>query len=144
MTTKRIWFNTSAESYGLNYIMSAKAWNKFEGRYYSGNGYVWDALGGLLESETELQQFQSSPYPITPDPPFAEAPTLLDVGVSSGKMYWIECNSGWLFEYRSDTDYLQQKYRLYVADGMKATGQALKPTIKPLIVDGILYRNVKR
>lgn len=139
MINKTIGFNNSTENYSLNHILNAKSWNKFEGRYYSGNGYVWESYYGLLEAATELDKFTTTPYPITPDPPWGESPVLIAVGESDGKMYWIEANSGWLFEYRTDTDYLEQKYRLYNGNGMRNTGIWKKVTLSPIIVDGVLY-----
>lgn len=134
-STKRLWFNTSMENYGLNYAFNTDQWiGKFSER-----GYTWTVETGLQENETALQAWNESPYPVTPALPFGENPVLLKVGEYDGKLFWIECNSGWLFEYVPETDTLTQTYRLYGGDGTRIIGLLKRDELKPLIVEGILY-----
>ena len=136
---KTITFNWSVETYGLNFILSAKQWINFDGIEYSENGYTWSEATGLLENETALWDFTSAPYPIDPALPFSEAPVLLAIGEFEGLLYWLECNSGWLFEYNPADDSLVQKWLLYEGDGTHNAGIEKSQSLSPLLVDSNLY-----
>lgn len=137
--SKTIGFNDRVEDYGYNYISNATEWVDSSGDYYSGNGYIWSSSEGLREQTTALNDFNAYPYPIEPEPIYGQAPVILAAGSHDGKLYWIECNSGHLFEYSPSTDTLTQVYRLYIGDGMHSTGMEKKPFIKPFISEGVLY-----
>ena len=136
---KTIGFNSNTEDYGFNYAMNSNQWILHDGIYYAENGYTWTKIGGLIEESTVLHGWNTYPYPLDVQNPFGEAPVLLKAGISNNKLYWIECNSGFVFEYDPNTDELTQKSRLYISDGMHATGIYFKDVLKPLLVDNILY-----
>lgn len=136
---KRIWFNDSQETYITNNILNAQQWILYADKYYSENGYTWSITDGLTESATAMSQFQNDPYPVLPTLPHGESPVLLRVGVHSNTLYWIECNSGWLFRYEPDQDKLTQLYRLYTGDGLHQTGIGKRKTLNPSIQEGVLY-----
>ena len=136
---KTIGFNANTEDYGFNYAMNSNQWFLHDGIYYAENGYTWTETGGLIEESTDLHGWNIYPYPLDVQNPFGEAPVLLKAGISNNKLYWIECNSGFVFEYDPNTDELTQKSRLYISDGMHATGIYFKEVLKPLLIDNILY-----
>lgn len=131
--------NNLLESYNLNYDLNSGQWINFESLNYSENGYTWSADTGLKENATALHAWTIKPYPVNPELPNAQAPTLLSAGVSSGKLYWIECNSGYVFEYDPVADTLTQKWKIYLGDGMRDTGIVKRETLHPYIYDGKLY-----
>lgn len=119
-------------SWSTNYFNSAKQWLAENGIWYSWNGYEFDT--DLTENANAMWSWNSPPYPITTE----EAPVIISAGVVN-LQYWIECNTGWLFTYDSIIDEIQPAYRLYPGDGYRLTGLARKDTLKPVIIDGILY-----
>ena len=54
-------------------------------------------------------------------------------------MYWLECNSGFIFEYNPATDALNQKWRIYTGNGTHDTGIAKRDSLKPLLSGDKLY-----
>jgi len=136
---KTIMFGIYPEDYELNYILNATEWLDSSGDYYSGNGYIWSESGRLREQSTSLNDFNAYPYPIVPEPIYGQAPVVIAAGKHAGKLYWIELNSGWLFDYDPSSDTLNQSFRLYIGDGMHSTGIEKKPFLSPFISEGILY-----
>jgi len=136
---KTIGFNSNTENYGFNYAMNSRQWILYNNIYYAENGYTWTETGGLIENGTVLHGWNAYPYPLTTQNPFGEALVLLKVGISNHKLYWIECNSGFLFEYDSNTDALTQKSRLYISNGLRSTGIYFRGVLKPFLMDHILY-----
>lgn len=136
---KHIMFNDILEDYITNNILAAKQWQKSGDTYYSENGYTWSDADGLQENATALQDFQSYPYPVTPALPYGEQPVLLKAGEYLEGLYWVECNSGWLFRYDPTGDTLTQSYRIYAGDGLRTTGINKRETLSPLISENELY-----
>lgn len=136
---KYFYINNGLEHYNLNYALGTSQWINYNGVNYSENGYTWDSGMGWIENITALHSFNIAPYPVEPLLPNAEAPTLLSAGISGGKLYWIECNSGYVFEYDPALDTLTQKWKIYLGDGMRDTGNAKRGTLNPYIYGGKLY-----
>lgn len=136
---KYFYINNGLEHYNLNYALNTSQWINYNGVNYSENGYTWDNGMGWVENNTVLNSFNIAPYPVTPLLPNAEAPTLLSAGISNSKLYWIECNSGWVFEYDPAIDTLTQKWKIYLGDGMRDTGNAKRGSLNPYIFGGKLY-----
>lgn len=123
-----------------NYISSARYWIKADGIFYSNNGYTWTPAG-LNEQVNKLWDFNSTPYGvIIPNGEFAY---VIDAGIrfenGENVIYWLECNSGWLFRFVPSINKLEMKYRLYFGDGMRQTGILYSKTIKPVIIENDLY-----
>lgn len=141
--TGLIFFNDGTsdiqETYATNYILSATGWQFYEGLYYSENGFTWAADDELWEAATVLQDFNAWHYPIEPELSLGESPVLLAAGVVGDKIYLIECDTGFLFEYDPGVDEYVQKWRLYTGDGLQVSGNGKKKTLKPIVIDGILY-----
>lgn len=134
---QRLYFNQYLESYSLNYALNIKQWIKYDQLFYSENGYTWEPVTGLLGAVTALDAFNYTPYPV--DLPNGEAPVLLEIGVLGDRLFWLECNSGYLFEYDPQADTLTQSWRIYTGDDTHATGTAMRDSLKPLLVGEKLY-----
>lgn len=132
-------FNNFLEFYNLNYALNADQWINFEGLNYSENGYTWSADTRFIENATVMHAWNIKPYPVNPELPNAQAPILLSAGISAGKLYWIECNSGYVFEYDPALDTLTQKWKIYLGDGMRDTGILKRESLHPHIFGGKLY-----
>ena len=132
-------FNDSIYGFGANFVTMSRQWINFDGLNYSEHGDTWSDIDGLSESVTAMSDFNISPFPVVPELPNGEAPTLLAVGNAGPLLYWIECNSGFLFEYDSAGDILTQKWKLYFSNNTRAVGVIKRETLKPLIVDDKLY-----
>lgn len=138
---KTIDFNQATYGYGLNFILTADEWIIYDGLEYSENGYTWSTGTGLNEQVTAMQAFNSNPYPVTPALPFGQTPVLLGLGVYDDELYWVECNSGWLFKYEPIGDDLAQSWRLYAGNGTHALGIIKHESLMPFLDtdDGKLY-----
>lgn len=134
-----IGFNDSIYSFGANFVTMSRQWINFDGLNYSEHGDTWNTADGLSESVTAMSDFNISPFPVVPELPNGEAPTLLAVGSAGTLLYWIECNSGFLFEYDSISNELTQKWALYNSNNTREVGVIKRDTLKPLIVGEKLY-----
>lgn len=132
---------STAETWATNYLTRAKNWILANGTYYSANGYEYSAGTGLVEAANIMHEWNLIPYPVTL--PNGEAPVMIPLGYDAGlnAIYWIECNSGWIVEHRLATNSMSMTKRLYIGDGMRATGWALSATLKPLVNAGLVYYN---
>ena len=136
---RHIWVNSTQESYKKDYILTSKQWIEYNGVFYSEKGHTWSETDGLTEAANDLDSFGELPYPVTPELPYAQRPTLLKLGVYSEKLYWVECNSGFVFEFDPGTGGIEQKFKIYDGDGSSHSGGLKRHSLKPLIVDNMLY-----
>lgn len=136
---KTVMINGALESYLTNYALSGSQWILSDGVEYSESGTTWSTATGLIESATALSDFNAWPYPIAPELPFGESPVFLSVGERDGLLYWVECNSGWLFVYDPMSDDLTQSWRLYQGDGMHSTGINNRDSLSPFLSGSDLY-----
>lgn len=126
------------ESWGTNYATSSNSttWMKSGNGWYNANGYSWSESWGLRESQTVMRDWNN---------PIPEMPVLLSAGTSleAGEtvLYWLECNTGWLYRYTPSVDRMDQVVRLYIGDGLRASGNSAKAYLKSYIVGGIVYFN---
>jgi hypothetical protein len=132
-------FNDSTYDFIANFVTMSRQWINYNGQYYSEWGDIWSEDDGLFENVTTMNDFNIWPYPVVPELSNGEAPTLLSVGEAAGLLYWIECNSGFLFEYDATNDTLTQKWKLYFSNNTRAVGVIKRDTLKPLIVNDKLY-----
>jgi hypothetical protein len=130
--------------WSTNYMNDAKEWMLTELGYLAQNGYFYSHDTGLLENDTILTGFMSSPYPIS-GIPNGETATVIAAGKryenSEDVTYWIECNTGKVIRYVRSIDTITTPFRLYSGDGTQATGNGYKNQIKPLIYGDDLYYN---
>jgi hypothetical protein len=124
------------ETWICNYAFNpnARTW-QFDGvNRYNANGYKWSEAGGLIEQATTMWSWNAA---------ILEAPVLLSVGTrfESGEvvLYWLECNTGWLYRYIPSVDRMDQAVRLYIGDGLKASGILVKEYVNPYIVGDVVY-----
>jgi len=127
-------------SYTLNYFLASEHYQKSGSIWYSWNGYKWDGAALIQNSGCALEAWrQTATYPIS----LPEPAVLIAAGVhkESGEdvLYYIECNSGWLFRYVPSTNIMTQKTRLYNGDGYRATGLYYKDILKPVMAGDALY-----
>ncbi len=124
------------EAWGFNYATSTNSrnWQFADGNWYNANGYIWDELLGLREQATIMQAWNA------PNP---EAPVLISVGTElyfgETVLYWLECNTGWVYRYVPSVDRQDQVVRLYVGDGIRQSGLAISRVINPFLLDGQIY-----
>jgi hypothetical protein len=125
-----------------NFMSSARYWQESDGVFYSNNGHAWTSAW-LVEQATDLYSFNFTPYGIIV--PNGEFAYVISAGTrienSETVLYWLECNSGWIFRYVPSIDLLEMKYRLYQGDGMRVTGLAYGKTVNPVIIENDLYFN---
>ncbi|MEJ2043683.1 MAG: hypothetical protein P8X74_03695 [Reinekea sp.] len=140
-TMKKISFNGVPEDYVTNNILAARQWIEEEDVYYSENGYTWSETGGLTENATAMQGMQAYPWisPLDEQMPYGQHPVFLKVGKYHDALYWIECNTGWLFEYDISGDSVDNKWRLYEGDGLHSTGIFNRDNLSPTLTDGVIY-----
>ncbi len=119
-------------AWSTNYFNGADEWLELEGTWYSWNGYRWNAADGLTELDTAMATFINWTRPV-----IIEAGTRMDAALERG--YWIEANTGWLWEYTPAMDRLETAVRLYVADGARNPGVAYAAVMDPQIVQDELY-----
>ncbi len=130
-----------AVSWSTNYFNSANFWLKSGSVWYSQNGYTWDGAT-LTENGSALTCWrQIATYPIT----LPEGAVVISAGVRVENeepcLYWIECNSGWVFRYVPSTNALTAHIRIYTGDGYRSTGLAMAAVLKPVIVSETLFFN---
>ena len=115
-------------AFSTNYFFGAKQWIKADGIYYSWNGYAWDGTT-LAELSNKLVDFVL--------PWFSDRPVLVSVGsrIEHGEsvMYWIECNTGWLYRHTPSIDALEQIIQLYMGSGDRSDGLTVRDSIKPVL-----------
>jgi hypothetical protein len=125
-------------SWATNFFNGANFWLKSGSTWYSQNGYRWDGVT-LTETGCALDDWRAEPYPIT----LEEAPVLISAGtrVEAGEtcLYWIECNSGWVFRYVPSTNMNTAYVRIYNGDGFRDTGLAMASVLKPVINKDLLF-----
>lgn len=114
-------------SWSTNYFNGADEWLELEGAWYSWNGYRWNAADGLTEQDTALTDFINWTRPVV-----IAAGTRMSAALERG--YWIEANTGWLWEFTPAMDRLETVIRLYVADGERVTGIAYAADMEPKII----------
>lgn len=132
--------NGVIESYDTNNILSAKQWIRYGSLHYSENGYTWSVATGLTELATALSDFQEYPYPVPlGDMPYGQSPVLLKVGIYGNKLYYMECNTGWLFIYDPAADTLERPYRPYVGSGYRSFGITKRDELNPTLTDNLFY-----
>ena len=127
--------NLAAQSYNMNYVHGSDQWIKYDGLFYSEKGDIWSEETGLLESVTDMKSFNSAPYPVD----LLARPTLLSAGENDGKLYWIEANTGILFEFDPNIDTVSQKWVMYQGEGSLAYGIGKSDSLKPVLIDGKIY-----
>ena len=114
-------------SWATNYFNGADEWLELGGSWYSWNGYRWNVADGLTEQDTALADFINWTRPVV-----IAAGVRMDAALERG--YWIEANTGWLWEYTPAMDRLETVLRLYVADGERVTGIAHASDMEPQII----------
>jgi len=119
-------------SWSTNYFNGADEWLDIEGAWYSWNGYRWNVADGLTEQDTAMSAFINWTNPV-----IIEAGTRMNAALERG--YWIEANTGWLWEYTPAMDRLETVMRIYVADGDRNTGILYAAVMDPRIVQDVLY-----
>ncbi len=134
----RISFNSNVETFGTNHILTAENWQLYDGLYYSENGFTWSETAGLSEGATALQDFTEDPYPV-PGLPYGQQPVFLSAGIYNDELYWVECNTGWVFKYNPEIDVLTRSYRIYYGDGLHSTGILMRKVLNPVMIDFKLY-----
>jgi len=127
-------------TYTLNFFLASDHYQKSGSIWYSWNGYKWDGAALIQNSGCALEAWrQTSTYPIS----LPEPAVLIAAGIhrESGEdvLYYIECNSGWLFRYVPSINIMTQKTRLYNGDGYRATGLYYKDILKPVMAGDALY-----
>lgn len=126
-------------SYTLNFFLASEHYQKSGSTWYSWNGYKWDG-SSIIQTGCALEAWrQETTYPIT----LSEAAVLIGAGtrIEAGEtvLYYIECNSGYLFRYVPSTNIMSQKTRLYVGDGTRATGLYYANILKPVAASDAIY-----
>lgn len=106
---------------------------------YSGLGDTWNESEGLTEKRTALKAFRTRPYPTILNLEIGNNPSLLSAGTYNGKIYFLECSTGFLFSYDVQADFLECKYRTFIGNGLQATGVLKRTTLKPFIFNNELY-----
>jgi len=121
-------------NFTTNYFLSANQWQKSGGIWYSWNGYTWSETYGLTEQANVLTAFIVSganpPYVIAAGERLEHNETVL---------YWIECNTGWLYRFTPSLDRLEQIMRLYNGSGDRIDGTNAAKVINPVMTDTALY-----
>jgi len=124
-------------SWSTNFFNTAKEWNQG----YSWNGYTFKD-GILNESGSCFTAWRlRANYPIV----LPENAVLISAGYSifahEKVLFFIECNSGWLFRYIPGSDTLIKEYRLYNGDGLRNTGLYYAKILKPVQgSDGLYFK----
>lgn len=133
----RIDFNGAYESFTINNILAAKSWIESDGTFYSANGYTWSDAAGLSENINVLWSWNAHPYPAT-GIPFASSPNFAAAGAHDGELYWVELNTGWLFEFDIALDQISFLHRIYEGDGTNQTADN-HVDLNPVLVYPDLY-----
>lgn len=123
----------------FNFISNAKEWLKSGSKWYSMNGYTFDG-NTVSENASALWCWNyQAQYPIT----IPENAVVIAAGtrVEAGEavIYFIECNTGWVFRYVPSLNTMSQKVRLYNGNGLRATGIYYAAIMKPIVTDDGLY-----
>lgn len=129
-------FNNVTQIYTTNYVTNAKSWVKWNNKYYSETGAIWDDINGLIEDSTAMQDFNESPRPLQD---LIESPTLVNIGARDNILYWIEANTGWIIALDIESNIISTPWRIYAGDGTRATGTAGRVELRPLLIDNYVY-----
>lgn len=117
-----------------NFFNAARHWLKLDNTWYSQNGYTFDGTT-LNEYGSVLTDWRTRPY-ITG---YTQGPVLISAGIYLNKLYYIECNSGWVIEYNPRTNIQQLYLKIYNGDGLRETGLFYQPLLNQVIVENYLY-----
>lgn len=121
-------------NFSFNYFLSARQWQKSEGIWYSWNGYEWSESYGLAEQANALTAFIVSG---------ADPPLVVSAGTriehNETVLYWIECNTGWLYRFTPSLNRLEQVTRLYAGSGDRIDGVNAAKVISPIMTETALY-----
>ena len=111
-----------------NWLDNADEWIKYNSKYYSENGYIWDGAT-LQENVTVLWSYRSD--------------VLIAVGcyTISGEtgLYFIDCSTGWLLKYNPALNTITNINRLYDGDGTWSMGSDYKTLLHPVISADCIY-----
>jgi hypothetical protein len=123
-------------SWETNYFNSADQWLKSGGVWYSWNGYEFS--GSLSENANALWSWNTNEPPVDS----IESPVVIAAGTVGNLLYWVECNTGFLISYDVESNSISTVYRLYIGDGLRATGILNRDNLRPVIISGVLYFQV--
>ncbi len=124
-------------SWLTNWFNGAKEWNNG----YSWNGYTF-LNNTLVENGSCLTMWRlKTDYPIT----LTENAVVISAGSAifntEKVLFFIECNSGWLFRYIPASDTLLKEIRLYTGDGLRDTGILYSKILNPISgSDGLYFK----
>lgn len=131
--------------FSMNFMNQAVNWQYSStlDKWYSANGYTFDTVNGLTEGTTAMWGFNSYPN-IIPNA-WGESPVLINITTrlenSETVLYWLECNTGQIIRYVPSIDTATVYGMLYAGDGLRATGQQLRDSLKLSVVGDDVYFN---
>ena len=123
-------------SWATNHFNAAQEWIMSDDVWYSWNGYTWDGAT-LNESGSPMTIWRSNTSTMTG---YTEQAVIAFAGLGANyEIYFIECNSGWLFRYRPDDGTISKIVQIYDGDGQRSNGQIYKSILNPKVIWPHLY-----
>jgi hypothetical protein len=129
-------------SWATNFFGSARDWLKSGSVWYANNGFTWNGTTLTKDGSAMKAWLSSSTYP-APANELSESATLAAVGTNweagESVLYWLECNSGYIFRYTPSLDKIESAGRLYIGTGTQSYGLNVQKNLNAYFLNEYVY-----